>query len=147
MHSRKSDRFVRKTHTPLTLHEAKLRRQPRKRTISDDVSSLPVEKPVYKTPSPAQSIPSSCSDDLSSSVGCYPVLGKNSRGSCCFLLYRHMSMRSNLLFLFCYYCISYWSVCFCVLASVLVLQWNLNWIESHLSKGTLPRQLSEVKNY
>lgn len=72
--SRKSDRLL-KRRTPLTLQEAKLNRQPRKRTISDDVSSLPVEKPALA--SPAMSIPSTCSstEDMSSSVGCYPVLG------------------------------------------------------------------------
>lgn len=81
MQRRKSDKFdsFRKQNAQ-TFLEAKLFHIPRTRHISDDVSLLPVEKPDVKhSTSPEMSIPSvsSSGDDLSSSLGRYPIFGKH----------------------------------------------------------------------
>ncbi|XP_053383864.1 GATOR complex protein Iml1-like [Mercenaria mercenaria] len=78
----KSDKYdVSKKQPPQTFMEAKLFHIPRTRHISDDVSLLPVEKPDLKLgTSPVVSIPSNSSsgDNLSSSLGCFPILEKKS---------------------------------------------------------------------
>lgn len=62
---------------PQTLAEAKQVKKPRKRNVSDDYPSVMLEK-GEKRGSPAINIPnmarSSSSEDLSSSVGCYPII-------------------------------------------------------------------------
>ncbi|XP_060555482.1 GATOR1 complex protein DEPDC5-like, partial [Ruditapes philippinarum] len=70
---------------PQTFLEAKLFHIPRTRHTSDDVSLLPVQKPDLKLgTSPEMSIPSvsSSGDDLSSSLGCYPIFPKKPFGAC-----------------------------------------------------------------
>ncbi|XP_078335331.1 GATOR complex protein Iml1-like isoform X5 [Crassostrea virginica] len=69
---------------PQTLAEAKQVKKPRKRNVSDDYPSVMLEK-GEKRGSPAINIPnmarSSSSEDLSSSVGCYPIIKKSSKES------------------------------------------------------------------
>ncbi|XP_052798952.1 GATOR complex protein Iml1-like isoform X2 [Mya arenaria] len=63
---------------PHTVLEAKMLRAKRHRTISDNISSLPVEKTETTLVSKAMSIPSQSSsgyDDISTSIGCYPAIG------------------------------------------------------------------------
>ncbi|XP_062606005.1 GATOR1 complex protein DEPDC5-like isoform X1 [Saccostrea cucullata] len=64
---------------PQTLAEAKQIKKPRKRNVSDDYPSVMVEKGERRG-SPAINIPSlarsSSTEDLSSSVGCYPIIKK-----------------------------------------------------------------------
>lgn len=69
-----------KKHHPQTVLEAKLFHIPRTRHISDDVSLLPVEKTdLLPGTSPSVSIPSrsSSGDNLSSSSGHIPILGRS----------------------------------------------------------------------
>lgn len=62
---------------PQTMAEAKQIKKPRKRNVSDDYPSMAVEKGERRG-SPAINIPilsrSSSSEDISSSVGCYPII-------------------------------------------------------------------------
>nr|XP_011413842.2 GATOR complex protein DEPDC5 isoform X3 [Crassostrea gigas] len=66
---------------PQTMAEAKQIKKPRKRNVSDDYPSMAVEKGERRG-SPAINIPtlsrSSSSEDISSSVGCYPIIKKPS---------------------------------------------------------------------
>lgn len=62
---------------PQTMAEAKQIKKPRKLNVSDDYPSMAVEKGERRG-SPAINIPilsrSSSSEDISSSVGCYPII-------------------------------------------------------------------------
>ncbi|XP_056008596.1 GATOR complex protein DEPDC5-like isoform X2 [Ostrea edulis] len=64
---------------PQTLAEAKQIKKPRKRNVSDEYSSFVIEKGERRG-SPAINIPtlarSSSTEDVSSSVGCYPIVKK-----------------------------------------------------------------------
>lgn len=80
---------------PQTLAEAKQIKKPRKRNVSDEYSSFVIEKGERRG-SPAINIPtlarSSSTEDVSSSVGCYPIISTYwflSLSSVCFDFHLH----------------------------------------------------------
>ncbi|XP_052240462.1 GATOR complex protein Iml1-like isoform X2 [Dreissena polymorpha] len=77
-HQSRAERFSSQSRPPQTFVEARLMHSARTRTISDNISCLPVEKKPEVDVMQAISFPSSSStgDDLSTSVGCYPVHGR-----------------------------------------------------------------------